>query len=154
MNIFRDIHQKHVPTAKVSKMRKMPKIHLNDLVCSSFEREFNGEHFILAQDYTFSGEKWQKNQFEICRKKNSQEPPLWVRSPASMQGRSYGQLTEGGGPGARAWLSQPAWADGGPHSRFFQSPIETIKVEQNDKLTVHSIENFILNNFSPVHFFD
>jgi hypothetical protein len=57
MNIFRDIHQKRVPTGKTLKIRKMPKIHLNDLVCSSFEREFNGEHFIPAHEYTFSGEK-------------------------------------------------------------------------------------------------
>jgi hypothetical protein len=57
MIIFRDIHKKRVPTGKLSKIHKMPKIHLNDLVSSSIDAELNAEHFTPAHQHTFSGEK-------------------------------------------------------------------------------------------------
>lgn len=73
---FRDFCEKRVPTGKVSKIHKIVENHFNASESSPIDREFHGEQFTPAHEYTFSGEKWEKNRFEICRKKISCRPPL------------------------------------------------------------------------------
>ena len=91
---------------------------------------FMGNNLLRHMNTPFPVKNGRKIDLKFAVKKFHAGRPCESGARQSQSGKSTGRLTEGRRQGARLRLSEPGRADGGPYSRFFQSPVESVKMQQ------------------------